>query len=155
MLAPLIHKPSRRPLAPRKKVSYTKAVTLCIALKCNGPNERVVCCFDTQIENEYESSESEYKLRTITPTVVAMYSGPSELAKDLIDAYIKALGKTKLKTSNYRDALWKPMKSFTDANAKKEYLQPDSDVSLLTISFVEGLFRISTVTDRNIFCLRG
>jgi 20S proteasome alpha/beta subunit len=128
-------------------------VTLCIAVKCReflyGP--RVVCCFDAQVGNDYESSESEYKFTELSKDVSAMYSGPLVAAKDLLTSYEQKLARAKFTVSNYRDVLWKPMQVFADANAKRaSYQQEDADVKLLLIAVVEGGFRLLTVDSNGI-----
>ncbi len=87
----------RYPGGKSKPHPQEKAVTLCIAVRCSEDNEqRIVCCSDTQVGNEYESSETEYKWRSLTPTTWAMYSGPLVPSKDLIEHYRKSLKKSRL-----------------------------------------------------------
>ena len=143
----IVSLPSRR-LASSKKVSYprsqVKALTLCIAVKCfsilRGP--QVVCCYDAQVGNDYESTESEIKWHLLSPHICTMFSGPLNPARDLIKLYKKAFRKTRVpRIGDYRDVLWKPMQDFTDMNQNKPYLE-STDVQLLAVALVEGSFRI-------------
>jgi 20S proteasome alpha/beta subunit len=125
-------------------------VTLCIAVKCNDVgSERVVCCFDAQVGTEYESTESEYKWRPVSPTIAAMFAGPDVLAKDFIATYSKRLKNAKLRIDNYRDVLWKPMGEFIDAIDNKPHIQ-DSRIELLVVALVEDSFRIVRVDGNGI-----
>lgn len=139
---------------PRRRSSsgYTqRAVTLCIAVKCrewnNGILEpRVACCFDAQVGNDYEYSESEYKWSEISAHVTAMYSGPTVAAKDILIAYKRKLARKKLTVENYRDALWGPMQVFVDAETRRSSFQLEpNEVKLLIVAAVEGDFRLVTV----------
>jgi 20S proteasome alpha/beta subunit len=141
----------RYPWGKSKARPQESAVTLCIAVRCNEENDhRIVCCSDAQVGTDYESSESEYKWISITPTACTMYSGPLVTSKDLIESYKKSLKKARFRLTNYKDILWKPMRVFLDANQHKEYLQENMEVSLLVVVLVEDKFRIVTIDSHGI-----
>lgn len=122
-------------------------MTLCIAVKCRTPlfGPYVVCCFDSQVGNEYEATESEQKWHALSPTACAMFSGPLMPARDLIQNYTKALKRAKaLKAVSYTALFWQPMQDFVDANQNKDYLE-STDAQLLVVALVEGTFRILTI----------
>jgi hypothetical protein len=127
-------------------------MTLCIAVKCNsvffGP--QVVCCFDSQVGNEFEATESERKWHALSPYACAMFAGPLMPAKDLLQLYKKALKKNgAFKIETYKDVLWKPMHEFIESNQDKVH-QENTDVQLLIVAIVKGSFRLLSLDENGI-----
>jgi hypothetical protein len=85
LLAPLIRKPFARPLPPRIKVSYPKAMTIGImahALELLHP--RIAACCDWLVSDECSSSETTCKLDDSTiPGVICLVSGGLETSNTL------------------------------------------------------------------------
>jgi hypothetical protein len=139
--------PVLRPGKPRKRYSWLKAMTLCIAAKCQQDGEpHVVCCFDAQVGSDYESSESEYKWRQLAPQVAVMFSGTLTASKDLLKIYEQDLSGVELTIRNYKDVLWKPMEAFCDETRDKTYLE-EIGVKFLFVIAIDKEFRLVSINE--------
>jgi hypothetical protein len=150
---------SERCRLPLKRKRYTRlsAMTLCIAVVCRehvdtGLEPRVVCCFDRQVGNDYEKSETEYKFRMVGHQTALMYSGPLIPAKDLLSNYAEVFepDDVELTRDNYRDLLWQPMRKFVEENEARSGYQDSVDVSLLSVNWIGNSFRILTIDSHGI-----
>jgi 20S proteasome alpha/beta subunit len=129
-----------------------KAMTLCIAVKCQDagvPN--VVCCFDSQVGNDYESSESVFKWDILGPGIAVMFAGLLDDSKDLIAAYRQHLFKTPITSHNIKTELWAPMKNFLDkSECESEFMEPGGKPELLVAAFVNQKPRLLTISEHGI-----
>src|SRR5579859_4701759 len=111
MIAP----PVRRLLAPRTKVSYAKAMTLCIAALADGCTDapKIVLCSDMQIGDDYHITRTTMKTDIgFSETLAALYSGPWEDYMNLKRVLLRHVRSSSLTLDNYRGVLLGAWKEF-------------------------------------------
>jgi hypothetical protein len=146
VLAPSIHKPSRRPLAPRIRVSYPKAMTLCIAALADGSTDdpKIVLCSDMQLGDDFHTTQTTMKTDIgFSETLAALYSGAWEDYINLKRVLLRHVRSTSLTLDNYRGVLLGAWKEFDNIPRGAE--PTETDAQCLIAGFIEDQPRIIRV----------
>lgn len=122
-------------------------MTLCIAVRFSEDiHTGVVCCFDSQVGNEYESTDGVLKWSWIGSSACAMYAGPVVAAEELLSCYHSHLrSSTRLTIENYRDVLWEPMEAFQERAEQRNFCEA-STVELLVSAYVDGDVKLMSLS---------
>lgn len=129
---------SKRPfLTPLKHTRYPVAMTLCIAAHAHEAGaRRIVLCSDTQIGDDYSTSQTTFKhVLDFSYGLVALWAGPLDHAEDLLDTYKRRLV-NRLTLETYKEELAVGFMEFRESLMRRG--EKRTGTELLVAGFVNG-----------------